>query len=251
MPAWRAALPAFAIILGHSPSFAETALPGGEAYVQQCVDAGVPRPPVWNYEDAWHERNGSKWKRATTSTADTLETLFISASLTAEVFYYNPAEYGDPGEGVCVALPRSQFSGRLPSDGPPDYIALLGVICQGKVTGKACFWDNGSSWQSGGVDADQTLIFGNGPPETAFVGGNELAAGGDVCTDCHSGENVYIILPNTVFSVVTNLMHHAWYDPIVASTWAMNAGPSSIFSPSGTSSCLAYDRQGAPGGRFP
>src|SRR5690606_24485504 len=158
MPAWRAALPAFAIILGHSPSFAETALPGGEAYVQQCVDAGVPRPPVWNYEDAWHERNGSKWKRATTSTADTLETLFISASLTAEVFYYNPAEYGDPGEGVCVALPRSQFSGRLPSDGPPDYIALLGVICQGKVTGKACFWDNGSSWQSGGVDADQTLI---------------------------------------------------------------------------------------------
>src|SRR5690606_23506125 len=199
----------------------------------------------------WHQRNGSKWKRATTATADTLETLFISASLTAEVFYYNPAEYGDPGEGVCVALPRSQFSGRLPSDGPPDYIALLGVICQGTVTGKACFWDNGTSWQPGGVDADQTLIFGNGTPETAFVGGNELAAGGDVCTDCHSGENVYIIHPNTVFSVVTNLMHHAWYDPIVASTWAMNAGPSSIFSPSGTSSCLAYDRQGAPGGRFP
>ncbi|HXS16283.1 MAG TPA: hypothetical protein VN764_03790, partial [Polyangiaceae bacterium] len=250
-PVFWGILPAFAVMLGHSPSFAETAVPGGAAYVQQCVDAGVPRPPTWNYEDAWHQRNGSKWKKATTSEAEILEGVFISAALTAEVFYYDPAEYGDPGAGVCIALPRSEFSGRAPDEGPPDYIALLGVICQGQASGKACFWDNGSSWQSGGVDADQTLTFGDGPPTTAFVGGNELAAGGDVCTDCHRGENVYIIHPASVLGVVPSSMPAIWAEPIVPGTWPMNEGPSSLFSPSDTDSCLGCHRQGGPGGRFP
>lgn len=251
LPKLWTALPALAVILGHSPSFAEPSIGGGEAYVQQCIAAGVPRPPTWNYEDAWHQRNGSKWKKATTSDAQILEGVFISENLTAEVFYYDPAEYGDPGDGVCIALPRSEFSGREPEDGPPDSIIFLGVICQGRVTSKACFWDNGSSWQSGGVDADQTLTFGDGNFEDTFAGGSDLTQGVDVCTDCHRGENVYIVHPLSTLGAVPNLMPSNWVDPIVPGTWPMNEGPSSLFSPSETGSCLDCHRQGSIGGRFP
>src|SRR5690606_34714071 len=141
-----------------------------------------------------------------------------------EVFYYDSrTDLDDPTNppGLCMALPRSVFpAGQTPEEGPPSRIALLGVICQGEVTGGACFWDNGDNWLNdvgvpGGVDPFWTLEFGDGPRTTHFVGGAELSQGlGGNCAACHQGENVFIVHPGTALDLPDRLPNK-WHEPIV------------------------------------
>jgi len=88
-----------------------------------------------------------------------------------------------------------------PRDGPPDYLLLVGTICQGLDTGKACIWDSGQNYVSGGVGPNQTLKFDDGLEEntsqtnagqtvTTFAGGANLREA-DQCTNCHMGENIF------------------------------------------------------------
>lgn len=225
---------------------AATTTNAGQAYIDECAAAGVPTPPEWNYENAWHGVN-SQWVNN-----GVLDNEFISGGLTAEVFYYQSTA----PLGVCIALPRSTFpAGQTPDEGPPTRIDLLGVICQSSVTGAACFWDHGSPWRTGGVEPLETLLFGDGTVETHFVGGADLAAGnGGVCTDCHRGENVYIMHPETALGLsVPNRMPGVWHEPIVPAGWPENPGPTNLFGPDESESCLACHRAGSPigGGRFP
>ncbi|MES1183997.1 MAG: hypothetical protein ABUL60_09280 [Myxococcales bacterium] len=220
---------------------------GGQAYVNECAAAGVPTPPPFNYEDAWHQRPASQWKKA-----GFLQDPFISGESTGEVFYW---ESMSPA-GVCIALPRSEFpAGQTPEQGPPTAIHLLGVICQGKVSGKACFWDQGDSYTSGGVSPFTTLGFGDGDISQRFAGGIELLGpGGDSpggkCIDCHRGENVFIVHPASTLGLVPSRMPDRWVDPLVPGSWGTYPNPSSLFNPSQTDSCLSCHRQPIAG-RFP
>lgn len=238
-----------------------TAEAGGLAYIEQCNENDVPQPPVWNYEDAFHGVNGTQWVND-----GPLVWPFISEDLVAEAFIY---ESTDP-PGVCVALPRSVMDANgIPV---PGGITLLGVICQGTESSKACFWD------SKNVDRFDTMNFTedcqivgtfpntsylNGAGENCFIGGTDLAspnATGGTCTNCHRGENVFLI-PNPFPEVDSGLtaalprrMPAAWHDPIVDATWPDNPGPM-VFTAM-PDSCLACHNEAAAGsptfgGRLP
>ena len=88
---------------------------GGQAYRDLCEANGVPVPPDWG---------ASGWV-----SQGLLNDVFISADLQAEVFTFE----SNAPEGMCIALPRHNAA---------QSIRLLGVICLGKASAKACFWDN-------------------------------------------------------------------------------------------------------------
>ena len=74
-------------------------------------------------------------------------------------------------------------------------------------------------------------------PLTAFESGADLENHtGGVCSDCHSGENIFIVHPFTTLernsenpTAKTNvnafLQSDRWVDPIVAGSWPQNPGP--------------------------
>jgi hypothetical protein len=72
---------------------------------------------------------------------------------------------------------------RSPADGT---INFLGVICQGKESGKACFWDNKSNETGQQIRKMNLQDF----DITKFQNGDQLA---EDCTQCHRGENVYLV----------------------------------------------------------
>ena len=84
--------------------------------------------------------------------------------------------------GICLALPRWHTSG--PDAGKAE---AFGVICMGKYSSTACFFDNPSG-----------DFFWRGRSEliTKYAGGQDLVRNGQVaCTDCHSGESPFLIHP--------------------------------------------------------
>lgn len=188
----------------------------GVDYIMQCAAAGVPIPPDWG--DPLWVSNG------------TLSGEFIKPSQEAEVFTYVSAGRDAP-EGACIALPRSVG----------DTIKLLGIICLGKKSSKACFWDYPGSIKKGVI-----------VPLTRFPGGPILECqGGGVCTDCHAGENPFVIHPNTALDL-PNLKADDFYKPLVSSSWPQNPGPSALLdSIAGEGRCTECHRKGVSGGRFP
>jgi hypothetical protein len=144
------------------------------AYAQQCKKEGVPIPPSFK---------GNDWKRI--GRLPKGRVFASSDKPRAEVMVYKPMAGGKP-TGVCVALPRG------PEDGS---VELMGVICQSKKSGKACFWDNwdrtasaptqmkGASYKD--MDIDR------------FQDGSMLK---ENCTNCHRGDNVYVIHADTLLA---------------------------------------------------
>jgi len=241
-----------ALLLAPNAS-AAVAAGSGSTYVTQCQNAGVPVPPPFNYEDAWHNRPNSKW----TYNGVLNTTVAGGPPQTAEVFYYDSRTDPDPNNpGICMALPRSIFTpGTAPEDGPPERIELLGVICQGEETGAACFWDNGDGWLRAagvqeGLSPFWTLGFGDGPPTEDFVGGEQLGElrGGN-CAACHQGENVFIVHPGTALDIAARWPDQ-WYEPIVPAGWPENPGPFG-FAPTRQDDCLLCHNDPASVGRFP
>ncbi len=192
----------------------------GTDYLNECANAGVPRPPDWG-SPQW-TNNGE------------LTTKFISQGFRARVFYYKSTS----PEGVCYALPRD--------DGSDIY--LLGVICMGKTSSNVCFWDNQEN------DQGSPIPLGDSRPITDFAGGGTLFGGdGGICTTCHSGENPYVIHPGSkldLSGVGVNTMPDNWYDPFVHPNWPQNAGPLKIFEGAPPSQCTSCHVQGQAG-RFP
>lgn len=199
-------------------AFARSTTAGGEAYRELCRSNGVPVPPDWG-TSAWIFRGA-------------LTVDFLASTPVAEVFTFQSAS----PEGMCIALPRS--SG--------ETIQLLGVICLGKASGTACFWDNQSNDGSGTVF---TVRRGEVVPFSRFGGGADLVGDG-ICTDCHAGENPYVIHPGTPLGLPAlaglPLVADRWYQPLVLPDWPQNPGP--LNSPG---ACAACHTAGGPGGRFP
>lgn len=192
----------------------------GAQYIEECRDAGVPIPPPM-YTAPWEHRGifGNE---------------FIDDSSFADLWFY---ESKDP-EGACLALPR------YPSE-KAKAASLLGLICVGKKSSKACFWDSPN-----GVD------FVRDVPVSIdkFLGGAALANNGQgTCTACHAGENPFIVHPDKPpFSGLTSkLMPNNWYAPLVDPSWPQNPGPISVLDKvSSEQRCDSCHQQGIAG-RFP
>lgn len=175
-----------------------------ESYQETCSNAGVPIPPDWN-PDANDPQN--RWKKKSIPPTP----IFIGGeSTTATVWYY---ESSDPDPvGTCIALPRADSNGVITS---------LGVICQGSETSKACFWDNTRDIQPSAKVAILSDGFNAGPDLDGGIGGK--------CTDCHRGENAYIIHPGSSLNLADDpgllMFAQSWVTPIVHDEWFANPAP--------------------------
>jgi len=173
----------------------------GAAYRTECTNHGVPLPPNFN--------SGQWVSQGTIAPND----LFIVRGLSAEALTYTSAAPA----GLCVALPR--FSGNT--------VALDGIICMGQADPmggrpKVCFWDNQQN------DMSFSFPKNNPPAITQWAGGAELVDGqGGPCTNCHAGENPYIVHGPVLSALGPNASAPDWHDPIVGAGtgWAQNPGP--------------------------
>lgn len=190
---------------------------GGKAYVEECRSNGVPVPQAM-FSDEWVDKG-------------TFDKEFISEANTAELWMHSSSS----PKGVCLALPRYP--------GGSDFAELLGIICLGTESNKACFFDNpnGKFFKRGvrvGIEE--------------FVGGVDLVANAQgICSDCHAGENPFNVHPEKPPFVGFSALPNAWPDYLVSATWPQNPGPSTLLDaiPS-TGRCDNCHRVGSAG-RFP
>lgn len=138
-------------------------------------------------------------------------------------------------EGLCVALPRFETD---------ELISALGIICLGTESSNACFYD--AEW----VGKDDTI-----EPED-LISGADLSNG--VCTDCHAGENPYIVHPGGPLDMWPDNRPQQWHTPLIKPIWPQNPGPFGLLDlvdinplpPDSDASCLDCHNQ-AGNGRFP
>ncbi|UAL09969.1 hypothetical protein [Caulobacter segnis] len=184
----------------------------GQAYIDECSAAGVPIPPPIGQLDP----NGrAGWKTQG----------FIPQA--AQFIVGTPAELRsyETDTGLCFALPRYE-------DDSKATVALDGVICLGKTTGKTCFWDNqmsgsGFPFPSGTLIPIGVANLAVNPEGKYQAGGAELEGGdGGVCTECHAGENPFVIHPKANLGGVLMGSLSAFspdrYSPLVAASWWLN-----------------------------
>ncbi|MES1240618.1 MAG: hypothetical protein ABUT39_03270 [Acidobacteriota bacterium] len=195
---------------------------GGVAYIDECRKAGVP-VPVAMFSAEWTLRG-------------VFDKEFISESSQAELWLHTSKS----PPGFCLALPRYPPAG---GGGFSDDASLLGIICLGTQSNKACFFDNprGRTFRRGlAVGLDQ------------FVGGVDLVANAQgVCTDCHAGENPYVVHPEKPPFSGLSLLPAGWPDPLVDASWPQNPGPTNLLDAvSSTQQCTSCHSYGSAG-RFP
>ncbi len=218
-PVGKVASPAIAHDLSHKIETVNS----GDDYIQECAAAGVPIPEmIADPQDARWIDHGE------------VRDEFESPQWEAELWSYE-----DPNvDGVCAALPRWDGS----------WARLFGVICLSRATGHICFWDNPQ-----GV----TFPRGQGMPITLFVGGFDLVANNQgTCSDCHAGENPFIVHPEYPafedFRAKRDLTPQHWPKPIVPAVFPGNPGPIDALGPvpSGQVRCDGCHSPGS-GIRFP
>lgn len=176
-------------VLSLRPTKATIAQAGDLAsYVAECKAGGVPIPPNWP-NVAWTDRGALP-------PASTFAS--FPGTVSSQVFTYEPAD----ASGLCYALPRKSGAGS---------IEAMGVICQSKQTGKACFFDN--------LDSAGDRITGN-----TIAVDFSLVQNGYVleenCTTCHRGGNVFMVHPKTPLGAVRGRNPLTRYSPIGQAAWS-------------------------------
>jgi hypothetical protein len=159
-----------------------------------------------------------------------LTTNFLGLGNPAEVWR---ADSANP-KGLCVALPRVDGS----------MISALGIICLGVESSNACFYDA------------EDVPRGEQRNIEDFQSGATLFNG--VCTDCHAGENPYVVHPAGPLNMWPDNHPKAWYTPLIKPTWPQNPGPFGLLAlvpinplpPDKDGSCLECHKQ-QQHGRFP
>lgn len=231
----------------------------GAAYIAECTTNQVPIPPSIGVID---DVNGTAgWKRLGYIPA---ASQFITGTPAQLRVYHSTSP-----EGMCVALPRY-------TDASLTTVMLDGVICLSQVTSKVCIWDNQmaatpSTGMGVGFNFGVNDVIPIGVPSMPGGqyqgGGREIEYGsGGVCTDCHAGENPYIVHPNLALPATPTgsggpLMSTLGvfgpddlefapnrYDPIVGASWPQN--DKSMTPAYVPGQCLACHTQG-DAGRFP
>jgi hypothetical protein len=202
-------------------SFAIESTAGGAAYAAACAAAGVPNPPAW--------RSASWVLRGSLTGSNN----FLEPTRFAQVYTYTSASPA----GVCIALPRRQTSSST------NY-SVVGIICQGVNSSRSCFWDskNGQT-----ITTSETNL---AVPGLKFVGGADLVTNGQgVCTDCHAGENAFIIHPSSALGLAPNTIAKNWVRPLIHPTWPQNTGPGSEMNAVGSACSGCHSK--TDGRRFP
>lgn len=158
---------ALAVLAGTSPASALVTEAAGADYIALCEANGVAIPTVVDTTG----NNG--W----TKKSDLLPDLLRSRGNfgPAEVYYWTHSE-----GTVCLALPRELL-------GNPTSWSAIGLICQSKVTSKACFLDT-----NGPKPKSQEVYLVQGADPVDYVAGNDLT---DRCTSCHQGQNAFLVHP--------------------------------------------------------
>jgi len=190
----------------------------GNAYVEECRKVGVPIPPDFN---------AGNWDSGDWTHNGAIDPDFLASTSVADVYYHR----SDSPKGSCIALPRR--------DG--DAVSIMGIICLGQETGKACFWDKTNA----GFNEPLTV--------SDFVGGVDLFAG--TCSDCHAGENPFIVHPQSSLNIgIDALSSPSWHDPLMKPSWPQNPGPLTLLDlvplDSDDNSCLDCHTS-MYAGRFP
>ena len=126
-----------------------------------------------------------------------LTTNFLGFGNPTEVWRANSSS----PKGLCVALPRIAGSS----------INALGIICLGTESSNACFFDA------------QDVPLGKEMSIENFQSGADLFNG--VCTDCHAGENPYIVHPGSPLDMWPDNKAQTWYKPLIKPSWPQNPGP--------------------------
>jgi len=196
----------------------------GTEYVQECRDAGVPVPRAMFSAEWDMDRQGK-----------VIENVFIDRGSQAELWSFTSTT----PPGVCLALPRY----RLGTGGAGNEASPLGIICLNTQNNKACFFDspNGRSFtRNVRVDIGE------------FLGGVDLVTNGQgTCTDCHAGENPFVVHPDQPAFRGLALSPSGWYIPSVDATWPQNPGPTNLLDAIGSpGQCNGCHVAGGPG-RFP
>ena len=178
----------------------------GRKYRRECEDAGVPLPNRV-LDGSWVNHG-------------VIDDPFVSQGYEAELWSWSQTT-GD--RGICLALPRW-------NDDSPRRAVFFGVICMGTDSSKACFFDNpNGTW----------FKEGSTKKLSAFVAGDDLVGNlQGVCTDCHSGENPFVVHPEK--EAFANLLAEGsrallmrpvsgWHEPLVPASgspqWPENPGP--------------------------
>lgn len=155
-------------------------------YMRACQAQDVPIPPPWP-DDGWTNQ-GELPKEFTFAS--------FPGTVSAEVLT-NVTD-----KGLCLGLPRYNAQ---------RGIEALGIICQSKKTGKACFWDNIDLKTSVRLTGTSVTL-----KPSAIQGGYELE---ENCTNCHRGENAFLIHPKTPLGSVKDRVPLVRYAPIGQKTW--------------------------------
>lgn len=184
-------------------------------YMRQCHNELVPLPPVWNPTSGT-----SRWQRR-----GTVPNPFAAPGLArVEVWTFSSTS----PEGICFALPRMAAGGNINTG-----IEALGIICQSKQSGKACFWDNVQrpAGAPGSGQTDETVRRPiNRPKITGAATRNldpvNMSDGYNLeenCTMCHRGSNVFLVQDGTPLDTHSE-MPNARYQPVsgtpASPTWA-------------------------------
>lgn len=203
----------------------------GEAYRAECAAAGVPIPPNFGPGTGWISQG-----------IIPRSDLFIARGDDAEVLTWS----SQSPEGMCIALPRYNLDKTVEADG---------IICVGKATSNVCFWDN-QVRDAEGDDSTFKFMLGSEQPFSKWAGGSDLRGGvGGICSDCHAGENPYIIHGKVLFPLSEKLPTFPanWYNPIVrsgdTSPWPENPGPSD--APKSCQGCHGSAATPGDAGRLP
>jgi hypothetical protein len=216
----------------------------GQAYINECAAAQVPIPPPIGQLDP---AGIAGWKTQG----------FIPEG--QQFITQTPAEVRtfESPLGMCIALPRY-------TDASRTMVMLDGVVCLSKITSKVCFWDNQMNRKAFPFAAGDKIPIGVpdltiDPAGRYQAGGFELEGGsGGVCTNCHAGENPYIVHPNANLSSsllmgklrdTLPMFAPNRYDPIVPASWPQNQLSQSpaLVPPA----CRDCHKQGGTGGRLP
>ncbi|KJG10715.1 hypothetical protein C0Z01_13985 [Photobacterium kishitanii] len=188
-------------------------------YIDTCRENDVPIPPDWG---------STLWQYRGVANIDFLE------NDKTEVWAYESSTV----QGSCIALPRWDIR---PEEGINE-ISLLGIICQSKTTGKACFWDNLSKETGQRIKGGTDLTF----KISDIKNGNSL---GENCTRCHRGKNVFLIHPETNLDISDdyNINPDVRYQPIsTQANWSNPAAHSEL----GDGACASCHEIGALSGGY-
>lgn len=184
----------------------------GQAYWNECAAAGVPNPPNWG-SSSWVRQGAtcttdSQCKGGAVCMGGKCSLGPENLSGVSEVFKYTSTS----PNGICIALPRRTAKASTTYD-------VLGIICQGNDTSRACLWDSNSSTT---ISTTESVSI---PSSNKIIGGAALNGNGQgTCTSCHAGENIFIIHPRTSLDV-TGTTARNWVRPLVAASWPQSVGP--------------------------